>query len=85
MIAKLLVVAILVFTQMGCASDHMSRQKILGSPGKIEMYSGGKKIREWTSIGKVIRSVDTYYFQTPEGISIEVSGDLVITRIDSEE
>lgn len=49
------------------------------------MYSGGQKVREWTSTGKVLSESqsDGYYFEDSEtGKLIEVAGDVVITKLD---
>jgi len=51
---------------------------------KIELYSGGTKIREWISTGKVSKKITTgyYFIDNSSKVSIEVSGDIIITRID---
>lgn len=63
-----------------------SRAKITGYGGeyKVEMYSGGQKVREWTASGKVIseQGSDGYYFNDKAtGKLIEVAGDVVITQL----
>ena len=51
---------------------------------KIELYSGGELVRTWTSTDKVMSSSssDGYYFRDSQcNCNVEVSGDVVITRI----
>lgn len=61
------------------------RSKIMGYGGnfKIEMYSGGQKVREWISNGKVLSESGSngYYFtDSSNGKLVEVDGDVVITN-----
>jgi hypothetical protein len=54
-----------------------------GNSFKVEMYSGGKLVREWTSTGKVSteKESDGYFFKDKStGKLVEVSGDVVITN-----
>jgi hypothetical protein len=56
----------------------------LSEPHTVEMYSGGTLVRQWTSTGKVLPSQqsDEYYFRDSEcHCNVEVSGDVVITRL----
>ena len=69
-----------------CSCTDASRAKITGYGGeyKVEMYSGGQKVREWTASGKVIseQGSDGYYFNDKvTGKLIEVAGDIVITQL----
>lgn len=73
-----------LFTLSSCTDATKSQFGGLGDKHKVEMYSGGKKIREWVSTGKVqsSSSSDGYYFRDQEcDCNVEVSGDVVITRI----
>lgn len=63
-----------------------SRSKLTGygDEYKVEMYSGGQKVREWTASGKVIseQGSDGYYFNDKATSKlIEVAGDVVITQL----
>ena len=63
-----------------------SRSKLTGygDEYKVEMYSGGQKVREWTASGKVNSEggSDGYYFNDKAtGKLIEVAGDVVITQL----
>ena len=73
-----------LFSFASCTDATRSKIGGYGDEHKVEMYSGGVKVREWTSSGKV-RSEDRsdgYYFNDKEtGKLIEVSGDVVITRL----
>lgn len=56
----------------------------LGNRHKVEMYSGGVKVREWISTGYVENSSgsDGYFFRDEEsGRRVTVSGDVVITTL----
>jgi len=81
---KLLVVLALALVATGCTDATKSKIFGLGDQFKIEMYSGGVKVREWTSTGKVLseKSSDGYYFtDKATGKLVEVSGDCVITQL----
>ena len=67
---------------IGCTSA--TRQKIasFGEQHTVEMYSGGIKVREWTSTGYVRseESSDGYFFTDKEtGKLVKVIGDIVIS------
>lgn len=67
-----------------CSDAERARIGGLGSKFKVEMYSGGVKVREWISTGKVVseHNSDGYYFNDQEsGKLIEISGDVVISPI----
>lgn len=66
-----------------CTDASRSRLTGYGDEYKVEMYSGGQKVREWTASGKVIseQGSDGYYFNDKvTGKLIEVAGDVVITQ-----
>jgi len=74
----------LAFLFAGCTAASRSSYVSLGNPHKVEMYSGGVKVREWISNGIVHNETnsDGYYFQDKEtGKLIRVSGDIVITTL----
>ena len=67
-----------------CTDAFRSKLGGYGDEFKVEMYSGGQKVREWTSSGKVLseQGSDGYYFNDKDsGKLIEVSGDVVITKL----
>jgi len=68
----------------GCTAGDMEKLQSLGSEHKVELYSGGQLVRSWTSTGKVLNGrSDGYYFEDAEtGCLIEISGNVVITRIE---
>lgn len=82
---KILVVLSLAVLGLASCTDA-SRSQIGGYGDKhlVELYSGGKLVRTWTSTGKVqsTENSDGYYFRDEKcGCNVEVSGDIVITRM----
>lgn len=72
------------FALPSCTDAQRAKVGGLGDEFKVELYSGGKKVREWTSTGKVSNeeNTDGYYFKDKDsGKLIEVSGDVVITKL----
>ena len=68
----------------GCTDASRAKIGGYGDEHRVELYSGGEKVREWVSSGKVKSedSSDGYYFNDKAtGMLIEVCGDVVITRI----
>ena len=82
---RYIVVAILFLLSLlfggGCA--RIEKVASYGHQHKVSQYSGGSKINEWVSTGKVIseKGSDGYYFHDVKGKYIEVSGHLVIERL----
>ena len=69
---------------IGCTDAQRAKIGGYGSPHHVELYSGGQKVREWVSSGKVDseQESDGYYFNDMStGKLIEVSGDVVITKL----
>lgn len=90
---KLLIVSILAMSTLtGCdfikqaASSRIHRVKSIGQQHVISQYSGGQLVNQWVSKGQIVseRHSDGYYFYTIDGSYIEVSGDLVIERINKQ-
>ncbi|RLB65910.1 MAG: hypothetical protein DRH08_07340 [Deltaproteobacteria bacterium] len=82
---KPLIVLALLATLAGCTDARRAKAGGYGDQHKVELYSGGMKVREWTSSGKVLseEASDGYFFSDAEtGALVEVSGDVVITRLD---
>lgn len=72
------------FSSTSCTDAKRAKVGGLGDQFKVEMYSGGKLVREWTSTGKVSieEGTDGYYFKDKDtGKLIEVSGDVIITKL----
>jgi hypothetical protein len=70
-----------IFACLGCSNAGYSRLTASGQDHTIELYSGGEKIRTWTSSGKVYceEQSDGYYFQDSETKQlVRVSGTLII-------
>ena len=79
-----LVALIAIFGMTSCTDANQAKLGSYGKSHKIEMYSGGKKVREWISTGKVSSESNSdgyYFFDRKTGKLIEVSGDVVITRL----
>lgn len=73
-----------LFTLASCTDAGLARFGGYGDEFKVEMYSGGKLVRTWTSSGKVLSEAqsDGYYFRDKAtGKLVEVSGDVVITKL----
>jgi len=82
---KLLMVCFLVsgIALSGC-SARIAKFNSLGNDHKLTLYSGGVKIGEWISDGKVLseETSDGYYFKEKStGKSFEISGDIIIEII----
>lgn len=68
----------------GCTDASKAKISSFGDKHKVEMYSGGELVRTWTATGKVhsAQKSDGYYFNAEEcDCLVEVSGDIVITRL----
>lgn len=68
----------------GCTDAAISKFQSIGAPHKVELYSGGQKVREWVSTGKVLNedNSDGFYFCDKDtNVVVRVTGDLVITPI----
>ena len=84
LLAAFLVTVALV-SAIGCTDASFSRITAIGNKHRVELWSGGKKVKTWTSTGKVQSEAnsDGYYFCDAEtGKLVRVTGDLVITVID---
>jgi hypothetical protein len=74
---------LLLLLCLGCTSAERGKVLSYGSPHKVELYSGGEKVREWTSTGKVHNETnsDGFYFTDKDtGAHVRVTGDVVVTR-----
>jgi hypothetical protein len=80
---KYLIVAVALLTA-GCTDAEWSGVTSLGNKHVIELYSGGKMVRSWTSTGKVLTEAesDGYHFRdSATDEYVRVSGDVVVTAI----
>lgn len=80
----LLFIASLVFIG-GCSNAGVASMQALGVDHRIELWSGGQKVMEWTSSGKVFSEdgSDGYYFcDKKTNRLVRVTGDIVVTPID---
>lgn len=78
---KYLLLLLCLFS-VGCTDAEISQFQSFGSEHSIELYSGGEKVREWTSTGKVLseENSDGYFFcDKATQKLVRVTGDLVIT------
>ena len=67
-----------------CSDAHRGKTLSWGDEFRVEMVSGGRIVRTWTSTGKVASETnsDGYYFKDKEtGKYIEVSGEVIITKL----
>lgn len=73
---------LLTLLLVGCTDAEWSSLGSLGDESTIELYSGGTKVREWISTGKVIaeNDGDGHSFKDKRtGAFVRVNGDVVIT------
>ena len=76
---------LLLLATCGCTDAARSSIAAYGAEHSVELWSGGQKVREWTSTGKVFNeeNSDGYYFMDKKtGKQVRVTGDLVITPIE---
>ena len=69
----------------GCTNAEKSRFNAYGKQHSVQLWSGGQRVQEWTSTGKVLseENSDGYYFQDSETKRlVRVSGDLVISPVE---
>ena len=81
---KYIIASIIALTICSCTDASRARLTGYGDEYKVEMYSGGQMVREWTASGKVSseQSSDGYFFNDKAtGKLIEVAGDVVITQL----
>ncbi len=82
---KLILIMAIALLPIGCKDATQAQFRSLGKRHRVEMYSGGQKVREWTSTGNISNEVhsDGWYFEDEAtGKLVEVTGQLVITVLD---
>lgn len=80
----LVAIAICV-TSIGCTDTDLASFSAYGEEHKVELWSGGKMVKSWTSTGKVSseESSDGYKFMDKATKKlVRVSGDVVITIVE---
>ena len=81
---KTLIFAALVLLS-GCTDASRDKMLGYGKAYRVEILSGGQIVRTYTSSGKVLTEEhsDGYYFNdAATGKLVEVSGQVIITRVD---
>lgn len=82
---RIILLAAIAVSMLSCTDAEWAKNTNYGENFKVEMYSGGKLVREWVSSGKVNSEPksDGYYFKE-KGTNklVEVSGDVVITNLE---
>ncbi len=82
---KQLLLSLAVFASLvGCTDATRSRIFNYGTRNRVELFSGGQKIREWHTTGKIASEEhsDGYYFRAEEtGGLVTVSGNVVVTAL----
>lgn len=76
---KVLAIGFLVFA--GCTKAERSQVMGFGKDYKISVYSGGEKVREFVSSGKVLteEKSDGWYFTNKEsGKLVRISGTVIV-------
>ncbi len=82
---NLLIIAIIVFVFSSCTDSTQAKLSGYGSKYKVEFVSGGQIVRTYVSTGKVQSEdkSDGYYFMdSSTGQLVEMSGDIIITKLD---
>lgn len=76
--------ALLAVLSIGCTDAERGGWGSLGAKHRVELYSGGEKVREWITTGQPQNEEhsDGYYFVDIEsGELVRVTGDLVVTQL----
>jgi hypothetical protein len=79
------VLCLILFVGAGCTDAYRSQFDAYGAKHRVEFWSGGQKVHEWISTGKVLseRESDGYFFMDSETKKlVRITGDLVITPIE---
>ncbi len=68
----------------GCSNANRAAFSAWGKKHKVELYSGGKLIGQWTTSGKIENESQSngYYFQDDKtGNIVMINGDCIITLL----
>ena len=69
---------------VGCSNADPASLTAYGDEHRVELYSGGQKVREWQSTGKVFSEENSngFYFKDAEsGQLVRVTGDVIVTPL----
>ncbi len=83
---KALISLLILASLASCTDSAQEKLFSYGTEFKVEMFSGGKLVKQWISTGKVLseKGSNGYYFKDKStGHLVEVDGDIVITPYDS--
>ena len=75
---------VLLLTTTGCTDADRAALNAYGDEHVVELYSGGQKVREWQSTGKVFseENSDGFYFKDSDsGQLVRVTGNVVVTPL----
>lgn len=78
---KFVWISFIVLACSGCMSAARSQLAALGSNFKVTLYSGGEKVREWKSSGKVLCESESdgwYFTDASNGKLVRVSGCVTV-------
>lgn len=78
------ITACLLFLVAGCGGSSSESLTTYGEEHRVELYSGGQKVREWFTTGKVPsdENGNGFYFQDADsGQLVRVSGNVTITPL----
>lgn len=81
---KITLIIFASFLILSCTDAKRAKLGGLGNEFKIEVYSGGIKVKEYISTGKVSTEKDSdgyYFLEKSTGKLIEVAGDIIITEL----
>ena len=79
----LLVSGLMLFAS-GCSNSDTESLTAYGKEHRVELYSGGSKVREWHSTGKVLseENGNGFYFKDVDsGQLIHVMGNVIVTPL----
>lgn len=80
---KLCVVLSLAFC-VGCTDAACSRATSFGGKHSVQLYSGGKVVKKWTSTGYVERTDggNVFFTDSETGRLVMTNGDVVVEQTD---
>ena len=80
---KRILLLIATVSLIGCSDANISAFAANGSKHRIALFSGGVKVGEWVSSGKIENEQhsDGYYFKdSSSGKLVSISGTVIITQ-----
>ena len=83
---KIVLIILITFSLISCDKKRKKRYEEENKKHTIEIYSGGFKVKEYTSPKKPLWSSNGYcQFTDSKGLFITIKGDIIITRNIKEE